>query len=185
MLFTKFFTHLISLAACSALVRQVSSGQVDLAGQSWQRLNNNLPTVAVHDLVIHPRDNDLVAATHGRSLWILDDITPLQQLSDQVITAENHVFDVRPAVADASVYVLPSFYREGKPRSTQEALAMAKPRSPTSGSLLNRSWVRGSNSGNGSSAGTSSSSLRCPGGWKSGWKNRRPPDDTILRELTW
>ena len=46
---------------------------------------NGLPTVAVHDLVIHPRDNDLVAATHGRSIWILDDITPLQQLTPEVI----------------------------------------------------------------------------------------------------
>ena len=39
-----------------------------------------MPTVPVHDLVIHPREGDLIAATHGRSLWILDDITPLQQL---------------------------------------------------------------------------------------------------------
>ena len=48
-------------------------------------LTNDFPIVAVHDLVIHPRDGDLIAATHGRSLWILDDITPLQQLTPAVL----------------------------------------------------------------------------------------------------
>ena len=54
---------------------------------------------AIDDILVHPRDNDLIIGTHGRSIWIIDDITPLQQLSEQVMTAENHVFDVRPAVA--------------------------------------------------------------------------------------
>ena len=53
-------------------------------GKKWAKLNNNMPTVAVHDLMIHPRDNDLIAATHGRGIWIMDDITPLQQLSEKV-----------------------------------------------------------------------------------------------------
>ena len=53
-------------------------------GESWSRFTPNLPTVAVHDLVIHPRDADLIAGTHGRSLWILDDITPLRQLTPEV-----------------------------------------------------------------------------------------------------
>jgi photosystem II stability/assembly factor-like uncharacterized protein len=47
-------------------------------GDSWQPLRLNMPASPVHDLVI--KDNDLVAATHGRSFWILDDITPLRQL---------------------------------------------------------------------------------------------------------
>jgi len=67
------------------------------SGRHWERLMNGLPTVAVHDLVIHPRDNDLVAATHGRSVWILDDITPLQQLTSEVRNAEAHVFQNRVA----------------------------------------------------------------------------------------
>jgi photosystem II stability/assembly factor-like uncharacterized protein len=67
------------------------------AGASWQRLMNELPTVPVHDLVIHPRDGDLIAATHGRSVWILDDITPLQQLTPEVLAADAHVFDNRIA----------------------------------------------------------------------------------------
>jgi photosystem II stability/assembly factor-like uncharacterized protein len=66
-------------------------------GKKWAKLNNNLPTVAIHDLLIHPRDNDLIAATHGRGLWIMDDITPLQQLSDKVTSAEAFLFDNRTA----------------------------------------------------------------------------------------
>ena len=60
-------------------------------GANWRRLNG-LPTVPVHDLVIHPRDNDLIAATHGRSIWILDDITPLQQLTPAVLASDVHLF---------------------------------------------------------------------------------------------
>lgn len=66
-------------------------------GQSWVPLMNKLPTVAVRDLVIQPRDNDLVAATHGRSIWILDDITPLQQLNEEVLASEVYLFVNRVA----------------------------------------------------------------------------------------
>ncbi|MDP2955717.1 MAG: hypothetical protein Q8N53_04795 [Longimicrobiales bacterium] len=61
-------------------------------GRSYHRLMNGLPTVAVHDLIIHPREGDLIAATHGRSIWILDDITALQQLDDAVLTSDVHLF---------------------------------------------------------------------------------------------
>jgi hypothetical protein len=67
------------------------------AGGRWDRLGTGLPTVAVHDLVIHPRDGDLIAATHGRSLWILDDITPLQQLTPAVLGGPAHAFSNRVA----------------------------------------------------------------------------------------
>jgi len=66
-------------------------------GKSWTRFMNNMPTVAFHDLVIHPRDGDLIAATHGRSFWILDDITPLQQLTDEVLASDAYIFEQRPA----------------------------------------------------------------------------------------
>jgi hypothetical protein len=49
-------------------------------GGSWQRFMNGLPTVPVHDLKIHPRDHELIAGTHGRSIWIAD-IAPLEQLT--------------------------------------------------------------------------------------------------------
>ncbi|MEO0337696.1 MAG: sialidase family protein [Bacteroidota bacterium] len=49
-------------------------------GENWLALMNNMPTVAVHDLVVHPRDGDLIAGTHGRSLWICDDIGVIRGL---------------------------------------------------------------------------------------------------------
>ena len=52
-------------------------------GTTWEKLGSNLPTVAIHDLVIHPRDGDLIAGTHGRSIWILDDISPLRFLNEK------------------------------------------------------------------------------------------------------
>ncbi len=65
-------------------------------GQSWIRLNTNLPTVAVHDFAIHPTAGEIVAATHGRSLWILD-VTALRQLSSQALQADARLY--RPATA--------------------------------------------------------------------------------------
>ena len=50
-------------------------------GKQWQRFMNNLPTARVDDILVHPRDNDLIVATHARSIWIADDITPLQQMA--------------------------------------------------------------------------------------------------------
>ena len=67
-------------------------------GQAWNRLNNNLPTVAVHDVIVHPRDGDLIAATHGRGIWIMDDISALQQMTPAVQQAEAHLFQSRPAI---------------------------------------------------------------------------------------
>lgn len=62
-------------------------------GKTWTQMMNGMPTVAVHDLLIHPRDNDLVAGTHGRGVWILDDITPLQQLSQEKLENEAYLFE--------------------------------------------------------------------------------------------
>ena len=63
------------------------------AGATWSSLKLNMPTVAFHDLLIHPRDNDLIAATHGRGLWILDDITALRKTTDSVLGQDAAVFD--------------------------------------------------------------------------------------------
>ena len=68
-------------------------------GARWQRFMGNLPTVRVDDILIHPRDGDLIVATHGRSVWIADDITPLQQLSPSILAQDAALLDVRPAVA--------------------------------------------------------------------------------------
>ena len=66
-------------------------------GAAWRQLKNNLPTVPVDDIQIHPRDNDLILATHGRSIWVLDDMTPLEQMSETIAAAEAHLFDTRLA----------------------------------------------------------------------------------------
>lgn len=68
-------------------------------GANWSKIKMNLPTVPVDDIAIHPRENDLVFGTHGRSIWILDDITSLEQMNDRVAASEFHLFDVRPATA--------------------------------------------------------------------------------------
>ena len=67
------------------------------AGTSWSSLRNNMPNVPIHDLVIHPRDNDLVVATYGRSFWIAD-ISPLQELTPDVLVADAHLFTIAPQV---------------------------------------------------------------------------------------
>jgi photosystem II stability/assembly factor-like uncharacterized protein len=68
-------------------------------GTDWVKLHlKNLPPVAVHDILIHLRDNDLVLGTHGRSLWVLDDITPLQQLNAAVLDQPLYLFNIRPAI---------------------------------------------------------------------------------------
>jgi len=66
-------------------------------GASWQKMGLGLPTVSVLDLKIHERENDLIVGTHGRSLYVLDDISPLQQASDispsGAERASIHLFD--------------------------------------------------------------------------------------------
>ena len=66
-------------------------------GANWVRLKNNLPTVPVDDIVIHGRDNDLVVGTHGRSIWIMDDITPVEQLTEELMANAAHIFPIRGA----------------------------------------------------------------------------------------
>ncbi|HEX7777883.1 MAG TPA: hypothetical protein VF424_01520, partial [Vicinamibacterales bacterium] len=65
------------------------------SGKSWARLKANLPTVAVHDLTIHPRENDLVLGTYGRAIWV-GDISPLLELSADVLAKPAHLFDIEP-----------------------------------------------------------------------------------------
>jgi photosystem II stability/assembly factor-like uncharacterized protein len=66
------------------------------AGAHWQAFQQNLPPVSIRDIRIQPDFNDLLLATHGRDAWILDDLTPLQQLSRAQAT-DAYAFPVRPA----------------------------------------------------------------------------------------
>ena len=59
---------------------------------------NNLPTARVDDILVHPRDNDLIVATHARGVWIADDISPLQQMAGPA-SQDVVLFDIRNAVA--------------------------------------------------------------------------------------
>jgi len=55
--------------------------------------------VRIDDILVHPRDNDLIVGTHGRSIYIMDDISALQQMPSTAAPAEDVLFDIRPAVA--------------------------------------------------------------------------------------
>ncbi|MGI8482179.1 MAG: WD40/YVTN/BNR-like repeat-containing protein [Chthoniobacterales bacterium] len=66
-------------------------------GKTWAQFKGgHLPAVAVRDLAIHPRENDLVLATHGRGIWIVDDITPLRALTADLLTQEASFVSARP-----------------------------------------------------------------------------------------
>jgi photosystem II stability/assembly factor-like uncharacterized protein len=84
-------------------------------GDHWQSLQLNLPPVSIRDMVIH--GDDLIVATHGRGFWVLDDITPLRQLSDEVVRARAYLF--RPADA----YSIPQPSENGTPQPRDEPLA--------------------------------------------------------------
>jgi photosystem II stability/assembly factor-like uncharacterized protein len=66
-------------------------------GGVWTKINNNLPTVAVHELAQHPTSGEMVAATHGRSLWILD-VTALRQMKPATLKASAALFKPAPAM---------------------------------------------------------------------------------------
>src|SRR4029077_2209568 len=68
-------------------------------GRQWaQYKGGELPNVAVRDLAIHPRDHALVIATHGRGIWIVDDITPLRALTTDTLAKEAVFLQAKPSV---------------------------------------------------------------------------------------
>lgn len=66
-------------------------------GRKWLKLNGGIPTIQVRDLTIQKRENDLVAATFGRSFYILDDYTPLRSMSDATLAQNFVLFPTKPA----------------------------------------------------------------------------------------
>jgi photosystem II stability/assembly factor-like uncharacterized protein len=93
-------------------------------GDNWSPLRLNMPAISIRDLVIH--DNDLIAGTHGRGFWILDDISPLRQISSQTAASDAHLF--RPAAA----------YRMKRDNSTDTPLPPEVPagQNPPDGAIL-------------------------------------------------
>ena len=69
-------------------------------GKSWRRLKANLPTVRIDEMVIHPRDNALILGTHGRALWVLDHLEPIQEFAaaQAAATADAQLFSVPTGV---------------------------------------------------------------------------------------
>jgi hypothetical protein len=66
-------------------------------GNNWISMKNNMPTQDIFDLLIHPRENDLVVGTYGRGLYVTD-ITPLQELNDEVLAKDAFLFSIEPKV---------------------------------------------------------------------------------------
>ncbi len=66
-------------------------------GQHWTRFMTSLPSTPIYDLKIHPRDRELIAATHGRGFWVVD-IAALEQVNEQVIASATHLFEPKTAV---------------------------------------------------------------------------------------
>jgi photosystem II stability/assembly factor-like uncharacterized protein len=66
-------------------------------GANWTALKNNFPTAPVDDIEIQARENDLVLATHGRSIWVFDDLTPIEKMDANVAASEITFFEPRPA----------------------------------------------------------------------------------------
>jgi len=65
-------------------------------GARWASIRNGMPAAPVRDLLIHPREHDVIVATHGRGIYILDDARPVAQLTE-AMKADAHLFDIRPA----------------------------------------------------------------------------------------
>ena len=104
------------------------------AGAHWEKFMNGYPTVRADDILVHPRDGDLVVASHGRSLWIADDITPLEQLTPSLLAQDVVLFDIRPAIAylfdfrnDTDVGGDKRFEGENAPRGTAISYYLKNP----------------------------------------------------------
>jgi photosystem II stability/assembly factor-like uncharacterized protein len=103
-------------------------------GENWQSLRLNMPATSIRDLVIH--GDDLVVGTHGRSFWILDDVTPLRQMTPQAAAAD--VFLFRPQLA----------YRVRRNKNTDTPLPPEEPvgKNPPDGAIVNY-FLRGKPAG--------------------------------------
>ena len=91
-------------------------------GGSWQSLRLNMPAAPIHDLVV--KGEDLVAGTHGRSFWILDDVTPLHQLTDEALASAAHLFEPRAAYRTPPLMMATSVERLGADKNYQTALGV-------------------------------------------------------------
>jgi len=103
-------------------------------GGHWQSLRRNLPIVPVHDLAI--KNGDLIAATHGRGFWVLDDISPLRQLTAAVVARDAYLFAPRP--------VYRATFSGGPTNGAQHDAGPPKAGNPRSGAVVYY-WLRSPN----------------------------------------
>ena len=117
-------------------------------GEHWQPLQLNLPVVPIHDLVV--KDTDLVAATHGRGLWILDDITPLRHASEKVQDASARLFKPRPTFRFMTSWGYPRAYTLGLfYRSTGDTMITVRRELKPGGGMVDHNLTAGDNPPNG------------------------------------
>jgi photosystem II stability/assembly factor-like uncharacterized protein len=113
-------------------------------GAHWQSLRLNLPVVPIHDLVI--KDTDLVVATHGRSLWILDDLTPLRSISEELQNTPVYLFKPRPTFRFMTSW---GYSRASEPgifyRMTGDRMITARRQQKPGGGMVDRNMDAGEN----------------------------------------
>jgi photosystem II stability/assembly factor-like uncharacterized protein len=92
-------------------------------GKSWTRMKGNMPTQPVHDLKVHPREKDLIVATHGRGIFIAD-ISALEEVAPEVLAKSAHLFSIEPKVRWAETSRYASSFINFNGRSEPAALAV-------------------------------------------------------------
>ncbi len=113
-------------------------------GGHWQPLQRNLPVVPIHDLII--KDSDLIAATHGRSFWVLDDLTPLRQITDETRNGAVTLFPPRPTIRFVTNQGIPRPPAAGKIYHMTGATILTKVQQKRDdGSVIERHLDAGSN----------------------------------------
>ncbi|HLH60076.1 MAG TPA: hypothetical protein VKV20_00220 [Ktedonobacteraceae bacterium] len=117
-------------------------------GAHWQSLQRNLPIVPIHDLAV--KDDDLIAATHGRSFWILDDITPLRQVDEDVQNSAAYLFRPRATTRFQTNYGYARSPESGKYyRGTGTTMITARVEVQPDGKKVERNLDAGQNPPNG------------------------------------
>jgi photosystem II stability/assembly factor-like uncharacterized protein len=106
-------------------------------GKRWMRWTHGVPTTSVMDLALHPREHDLVVATHGRALYVVDDVTPLRDLTPETLREPIHVFPAAPGrlhlrrtASGASRAGAGDFRGENRPYGVQLAYSLNVPGLP-------------------------------------------------------
>jgi photosystem II stability/assembly factor-like uncharacterized protein len=82
-------------------------------GKSFKHFKNNIPKTAVMKMVVHPKELDLVIGTHGRGVFIIDDLNPLRALSREIAEKEFHLFEVKPKIYNFRKPISSGFYGAG------------------------------------------------------------------------